>query len=334
MAPTSCTWSEEWPVKPDIVFEGGNGVNDDNQILNHPDLGLLTTSAQLRLRYLEAAFGTSASSALSARYAAIIQQAYPQYWPETLRALLVHSADWTRAMQAGRKLKRKADVIDMIRHFGHGEPNLARALHTAQSEVTLVVQDEFVPFRKVKSDIKTNEMRLHTLPWPKDVLEGIPNANVTMKVTLSYFVEPNPGHRLTNDRYRYGSCHLRFEVKRPHEKEKTFRQRINRADREKDYSTSGGSDSNKWLIGSDMRHRGSLHQDIWKGSAADLGSKASIAVYPVTGWWKLRPHLRRYDSPIRYALAVSIASREQPVDLYTPIATQLGLPLPAEIQAT
>jgi hypothetical protein len=65
-----------------------------------------------------------------------------------------------------------------------------------------------------------------------------------------------------------------------------------------------------------------------------LASKPCIAVYPVNGWWRLRPFLKRLDSRIRYALVASIRSEEQPVDLYTPIATQLGIGIPAEISKT
>jgi hypothetical protein len=65
-----------------------------------------------------------------------------------------------------------------------------------------------------------------------------------------------------------------------------------------------------------------------------LASKPCIAVYPVNGWWRLRPFLKRFDSRIRYALVVSIRSEEQPVDLYTPIATQLEIGIPAEISTT
>jgi hypothetical protein len=265
--------------------------------------------------------------------AAILQSEYPNAWPETLRALLIHSAEWTPGMIAGRDLARKADVNDIMRHCGHGQPDLLRAMKTARSAVTLVVQDEFQPFKKEDSDYKTNEMRFHDLPWPKEALEALNAATVELRVTLSYFVEPNPGTRLSTERYRYGSCHLRFDVQRPHENEQEFRERINNADRPQGYRRAGGSDSEQWTVGSDARHRGSLHQDTWRGSAADLGSKPRIAVYPVTGWWRLRPQLRRYDSRVRYSLVVSLRAPEQAVDLYTPIMQQIAVATPIAVPA-
>ena len=38
-------------------------------------------------------------SLAAARMAALIQAEYPLYWPETIRALLVHSAEWAEPMQ-------------------------------------------------------------------------------------------------------------------------------------------------------------------------------------------------------------------------------------------
>ena len=56
-----------------------------------------------------------------------------------------------------------------------------------------------------------------------------------------------------------------------------------------------------WLIGARGRHRGSLHGDIWQGTAADLASRGVIAIYPTAGWWKTRRALKtiRQGGPIR-----------------------------------
>ena len=82
---------------------------------------------------------------------------------------------------------------------------------------------------------------------------------------------------------------------------------------------AGGGDPS-WLIGGQGRHRGSLHGDIWRGTAADLANRGSIAVYPTAGWWKTRPALERYDKAARYALVVSIKAPEVDVDLYSEVS--------------
>ena len=55
-------------------------------------------------------------------------------------------------------------------------------------------------------------MHLHDLPWPRDVLEDLGETPVEMRVTLSYFIEPNPSRRGHRSRYRYESHGLRFDV--------------------------------------------------------------------------------------------------------------------------
>jgi hypothetical protein len=173
-------------------------------------------------------------------------------------------------------------------------------------------------------------MNLHRLPWPLTELETLGEIQVDMRVTLSYFVEPNPSERGFRSRYRYESHGLRFDVKRPYESEDDFRARINAAARDEEEGTRVGGDDRGWLIGKQNRHKGSLHSDIWRGSAADLASRGTLAVYPALGWWRTRPRLERYDSAARYALIVSIRAPEIDIDLYNAIANQIAVPVTVE----
>lgn len=49
--------------------------------------------------------------------AAPIQREYPNAWPETIRALIVHSAEWSNAMRQGRNLRNEAVVSEMLRSY-------------------------------------------------------------------------------------------------------------------------------------------------------------------------------------------------------------------------
>ena len=82
-------------------------------------------------------------------------------------------------------------------------------------------------------------MHLHNLPWPHNELEGLGEVPVEMRVTLSYFIEPNPSQRGHRSRYRYESHGLRFEVKRPLESIAEFRKRINLAARDENEGSPG-----------------------------------------------------------------------------------------------
>jgi subtilase family protein len=99
LSPCSCTsmdWESGWPIKPDLVMEGGNmGLDPGTGRADYVDsLHLLTTSRDVTRKPLVTTGDTSAATALVGRMAAIILSQYPELWPETVRALLVHSADW------------------------------------------------------------------------------------------------------------------------------------------------------------------------------------------------------------------------------------------------
>jgi hypothetical protein len=192
-----------------------------------------------------------------------------------------------------------------------------------------MICEEFLnPFKKEKRKApQLRDMSLHRLPWPLQELEALGETAVEMRVTLSYFIEPNPSARGVTSRYRYESHGLRFDVKRPTESEADFRARINAAARDDEERVNRNDTDPNWVIGKSNRHKGSLHSDTWKGSAAELASRGAIAVYPSLGWWKTRPALERYDQRIRYSLMVSISAPDIDVDLYTPIANQIGVPV-------
>jgi hypothetical protein len=168
-------------------------------------------------------------------------------------------------------------------------------------------------------------MHLHQLPWPQEVLESLGETEVRMRITLSYFIEPSPGRRGWKRKHRYQSHGLRFDVKRPTETIQEFQKRISKADWADDDQVEQGTDEREWELGDHFRRKGSLHSDTWIGTAADLASSGVLAVFPVTGWWKERKHLNCWEKKARYSLIVSIETHSSEVDLYTPIAAQIGV---------
>lgn len=328
---TSRTWTRTpWPIKPDVVFEGGNLVRDVHGAFGHTSLSLLTTSHQPERRLFSTTWATSAASALASRMAAQISAAYPNLWPETVRALIVHSAEWTPRMKADFLAgTSKSDYEVLLRTVGFGVPDLGRALWSAANSLTLMVEDVVRPFARQGSKPATaRDMQLHQFPWPKQALIDLGDAEVEMRVTLSYFIEPNPGvaERGITGRYRYESHGLRFEVSRESEDVTAFRQRINKRarDEEDEVPYVGGSADSRWLIGARNRHRGSLHSDIWKGPASALAGLGILGVYPAPGWWKTLVKKNRYNDSVRYSLVVSIKTQQTEVDLYTAVSTEIA----------
>jgi hypothetical protein len=327
---TSVAFQEIWPTKPEVVFEGGNvaydGTNFDPGV---PDLCLLSTHYKPTEKLFVLSHATSAATAQVARIAAIIQADYPDFWPETIRALIVHSAKWTQAMESqlmgaqGKRAKAR-----LVRRYGFGVPQLERALRSAIDSLTLVAQGTLRPF----SDGKMREMDFYQLPWPKEALEDLGPAVVHLRVTLSYFVEPNPSRRGWKRRYRYASHGLRFDVKLPTEDIDTFRKRLNQRALEEDEDRPQiGSDSEDWFLGEQARNKGSIHSDIWEGTAADLAARGVIGICPVSGWWKDQPKRDRSQFGARYAILVSIETEAEGVDIWTPVAQQIGVPIESAV---
>lgn len=328
---TSTIWDRQWPIRPDVVFEGGNFAHDGaNPASAIDDLQLLTAHYRPNLRLFEAFGDTSGAAALGANLAAGIMAARSTLWPETVRALIVHSAEWTPAMrQRFDAAGSQSQKLAMLRRYGWGVPDLGRALMSATNDATLMVEDALLPFRKDGSTIKTRDMNLHRLPWPRTELAALGDQDVELRITLSYFVEPNPGERGWTRRHRYASHNLRFAVKRSLESLESFRQRINKAAQDEEAGAfGGGAGGDSWVLGT-IRDRGSIHSDIWRGSAAALAERDAIGVFPVSGWWKEKPALQRWDRSARYALCVSIRAPETNIDLYTAIANQISVPIPA-----
>ena len=328
---TSNSWEDKtWPIKPDIVMEGGNyAVSPSGRIDGCEDLALLTTSLDPTGRLLTCSSDTSAATAQAARLAAILMADYPELWPETIRGLIVHSAQWKDEMQRQIQGDLEADRRRRLRCFGYGVPDLDRARYTVENCVSLVHQGMIQPYKLEGAEAKTNHFVLHSLPWPEAALEAIHDQNVTVRITLSYFVEPSPPGRGWGKKFRYASHGLRFALKGPTETEAQFRQRISSQEWEEEEGQLLNRPSTRdpiddWAIGR-LRNRGSIHCDWWTSSAADVAQCGQVAVFPVTGWWRERKHLGFVEKQSRYSLIITISTASTEVDLYTPIAQQVGL---------
>lgn len=325
---TSVLWENKWPAKPDVLMEGGNVVRDTIGFCTEcDDTSLLSTSHEPTLRQFDTIRATSAATAQAAWMAAKIQALYPQAWPETVRALMVHSANWTDQMKESfLNTGSKTEYAQLLRVCGYGVPDLQRALYCASNSLTLIVQDSLQPFDKKEqsSDYRTKDMHLHELPWPKEILESLGETELTLRITLSYFIEPSPGEVGWEDRYRYQSHALRFDLNSTLEDRRTFLARLNRAARDDGEKAQTPSENGRWRIGAIGRSRGSIHSDIWKGPAAQLAVCNLIGVYPVIGWWRERAWLNRWSKQARYSLIVSLHSPELDVDIYTPVAVAVA----------
>ena len=207
---------------------------------------------------------------------------------------MIHSAEWTEEMK--RQFlgtdSPTHQVGDLLRTCGFGVPSLERALYCASNSLTLISEAEIQPFDKKNGTYVTRDMHLYDLPWPWEILLDLAETEVKMHATLSYFVETGPGEVGWGNRYRYPSHGLRFDLNGPSESEEEFIHRINRQVRDEEESIETTGPGLYWTIGPNNRKAGSIHSDTWIGTAADLSQSNLIAIYPTTGWWRTRHHLK------------------------------------------
>jgi hypothetical protein len=152
-----------------------------------------------------------------------------------------------------------------------------------------------------------------------------------LRITLSYFIEPNPSERGWASRYRYESHGLRLAVKNPLESETNFRHRVNAYARAEEAGERVSVGDERWLLGPQLRHRGSLHSDRWSGPANELADRGAIAIYPTLGWWRELKRQERFERVARYSVLLSITSPETAVDLYEPVETAIRAKVAAVI---
>ena len=339
---TSLVWEQrKWPIKPDVVFEGGNLLRaPDTSVTPHEDLELLSTSRSFNIKPFDTINATSAAAAQASWLAAKIAYEYPSAWAETIRGLIIHSANWNTAMLAQSQVQQgnRASFRDLLRTFGFGVPDIDRALYSQESALTYIAQETIQPFNfKIKegrksSDAETNEIHFFNLPWASDLLLQMGETPVKLKVTLSYFIEPGAGEIGWKDKYRYQSHGLRFDVNNVDESEEVFRKRINIAAREEDEDFQANSGAERWKVGKDNRSNGSIHSDYMEMTAAELSECNHIAVYPVIGWWRERKHLGKVENQTRYALIISLETPAQDVELYTTVKNMIEVPVKINTQ--
>ncbi len=303
-----------------------------------PELQLLTTNHVFEAGRppLSEFRDTSAATALAANLACEFAARYPDYRPETIRAFMVHSARWTDAMRERAKYEDgSVDTTRLLRTFGYGVPDPEMLFYSAQNNLTLVAEDTIQPFfldEEDSSTIKSRDIKYHQLPWPREALEALPfDTPIEMRVTLSYFIEPSPGERGWDRKYGYPSHGLRFKVIRPTE--------ISNSSSYASTLTTGTRTTTRTTrvrraigeLGTGKPTNGSIHSNTWHGSTAELARRGYIAIHPTLGWWRTRKKEGRYGRSVRYSLIVSIYTPRQEIDIYTPVAVQVGIDIPIEI---
>lgn len=334
----SATWNRGVsPIKPELLFEAGNRAVDpfDQSHWSGLDsLSMLTTGHRVTQEPLSTSWATSAAAAQAAGMAARLLADDPSYWPETVRALMVHGAEWTPPMRARfRALAGKTERMTLARRLGYGRPSLERAKRSRSADLALVSQASIQPFRRDGGNVRMNAFHFYSLPWPSDGLALLAENEVRLRVTLSYFIDPNPSADAPLAPARYRSFGLRFDLRKRGESTAKFQSRINALAETPDEDLDLAAADNDRLFGAKSVSAGSLHMDEWRCSAADLINRDCLAVYPVGGWWKMSRRPEISDRLARYSLVVTLDAGDAEVDLYAEIEQRIAAAIAAEADA-
>jgi hypothetical protein len=329
-----CDGRKDWPIAPDVVMEGGNlgeHMFNEHDYPPFPSLAPLSTASSYGLRPIQHFNATSAATALAARVAARITQRYPEASQETIRGMLVHAARWPQELLDAlefdpHRAGSREPLQDLMRGYGFGVVDEQRALDSLGNQTTFFTEETIQPYAGPAGNAGLNECHLIQLPWPVALLQANPDVTCTLRVTLSYFIHPNPGTRSWDNgkKYKYASHLLGFTPKHKDHNLDEFRSRLH-AD---EPNLAGSLNDPGWALGDQLRRKcGSLIQDVWKGSAVDLAAMEAIAVFPrAKGWWATRKYGEGrqehncHEKSVPYSLIVSLE-------------TEANLPIYQEIEA-
>jgi hypothetical protein len=325
---TSCSWANKKAIKPDVVFEAGNHEVDasgSGETVALAELGVLTTNKHTTRKFATLD-QTSAATAAIAGMAGRLTSRYPQYWPETIRGLIVHSTDWTLAMiERASNPNKQQQKENLVSLFGFGVPDEDFAARSANDALTLVAQSQFAPFSFVNGRTVATELAYHDLPWPRRILRDMGRMPIELRVTLSYFIEPDLTAVAAGRWSRYASHRLAFDVRGPDDDEIDVLKRRNRALSAHRASKPPERSEDGWALGSQLRERGTIHHDRFSGPAADIARQSGIRITPKKGWWTDDMWKGEYAGvPVRYALIVSIRSPEITQDIYQAAVTEMA----------
>lgn len=315
---TSKQWGQTI-IKPEILMEGGNAILENGSLSDHEDIMPIGADSHPDIHKFMGFNATSSATALAAHLAGQIKYKYPTLSPLAIRALMVHSAEWTPEMFNLSTENGELNKYLLLHTCGYGVPNPNKAKLSSDSYVTFIAEDDIQPLTLSENASVPNfsKLNIYKLPWPDTILQEMKDINVKLKITLSYYIDPCPGAKGRLTKYSYQSIRLYFDVNQPEETYGMFKRRVSRLGEEDPID----NDTTRWYIGIQRRNQGSIISDSIEKTASEMAACKYISIYPSGGWYKYRKS--KVDAVIKYALIVSLETPEQ--DIYTEIAQKVGI---------
>jgi hypothetical protein len=75
-----------------------------------------------------------------------------------------------------------------------------------------------------------------------------------------------------------------------------------------------------------------LHCDVWTGPAIELLQRDILCIKPVNGWLRQRAAAAICNRKTRYALIITLKTKNTELDIYTPIKAMVDVTVPIETE--
>jgi Subtilase family len=185
-------------IKPEVVAPGGTFAYDvgAGDVVKDDELASLTADGSGPGRLLTAQIGTSLAVPLVSRIAAAVQERYPAFGPNLIRALVLQAADdRTPSFLSEDEVNgRQSRLFRVRRLIGYGQARLDQAVSSDDRRVVLFAEDA----------ITVNDVHLYEIPIPTSFF--VPGG--VRGVTISLCFDPDTrAHRLD-----YLSSRMKFEL--------------------------------------------------------------------------------------------------------------------------
>lgn len=203
--------------KPDIVMPGGDVLDNDSamQVVGFGDMAN---------DYYAFDSGTSLAAPLAANLAAQLLNVYPELSLQSVKALLINSAEPLPSGYLNDLVKEQKNTLSLVKHgvnfdelnksdkseiskqilsedniqrnlSGYGRPNVNKLLYSSENEISLIVEDV----------IPTEHHKVFSLKVPDYLLEGNGQARLHIQATLCFKINPTWGNHVD-----YNPLHISF----------------------------------------------------------------------------------------------------------------------------
>lgn len=169
--------------KPDLVFDGGDLLNEQSGI---------EVLASPTDNYFRRTAGTSLSTPLITSIAAEIEGLYPNLEVQSIKALLINSANYYKAKELPL-FKNKEELLRKL--TGYGIPDRNKALLSDNKSITLVIEDK----------IKTHEIISIPIFLPEYLISS--GNKLIFQISIAYSSYPDKGNHLG-----YLPLHMSFNL--------------------------------------------------------------------------------------------------------------------------